>query len=1263
MIINVERGAKNMPDIKELFRQFYKKYNYDVIKRAYGTINTALNLFNIYKFVPFEVEVRMKNDCLAMQINSENIVSAELMTVIGFFFENYSFQRNCVWTKDKSNIKNFFVSGIDEFRSYGGKITLNVESDGIQKIVHLMTDNAEKSDDALYLRLCDNFKQLENESWHDLYKKCVEEIETEKDNAHIEEVTSMDLPLDWSNAFSCDERASGVFAENAADGLVLSINNLGEVDIEYISQITGMNLKDVISELGGSIYQNPDRWEECFYKGWETADEYLSGRVLEKLKTAKEADKKYNGYFRNNVKALKAVIPQKISSDDIYITLGSPWVPTDVIDDFIKHLLGDFYAFRKEDKDAFKTQYDAENSVWKIPCKTRYKKQVKSSSTYGTDRIEALYIIEKTLNMRPVYVTDEVMSLTSKSGKKRVTNKQETMLATEKQQAIIKEFQNWIWQDEKRKKRLEKIYDDTYASSVIRHYDGSFLSFSGMSEKEKLFDYQKNAVARIMFSPNTLLAHDVGSGKTFVMIAAGMEMRRIGISKKNMYVVPNNIIGQWKDLFERLYPKANVLCIDPSCFSPKKREAVIEEIKNGDYDGIIIAYSCFETVPISKQYYIDTMMKEIEKLNKQMKNNKLIDKLQSKSRKLTEAVEELKNAADDICDTIYFEDLGINTLFVDEAHNYKNLPIETKISKVLGISTTGSAKCSDMYEKVRIVQKQNNGRGVVFATGTPITNSLTDAYVMQKYLQYGELTLLGLQNFDSWIGMFAEKVNEMEIDVDTSKFRMATRFSKFHNLPELGTLLASIADFHSVDKQNGIPDFDGYADDNVSKTDELQLYLDDISARADVIRSHGIDPKLDNMLKVTSDGRKAALDLRLVNPTAVFSYESKAAHCAENVMEIYKRTEKEKSAQLIFCDISTPKASFNLYDEMKQLLVKMGADEREIAFIHDAKTEKERNLLFASVQSGEIRILIGSTFKLGLGVNIQNKLCALHHLDVPWRPADMVQREGRIIRQGNENKKIEIYRYITEGSFDAYSWQILENKQRIISNVLSGNVDSRTCDEIDDAVLDYAEVKALAIGNPLLKERVECANELSRCVTLQRKLLEMRSALEIEKLEIPGKIKRQKELAERAKADSEFIGKNKFIYKNEERAKLREVLFGLLKENELCDSEHTALSYRGFDVILPAGMFKHKPFVYIKNNGRYRIELGLAKTGILTRIDNFMDNFEKHLAKIGENLEKLKKRKVDIAQELSKDESYSDKIQSLKDRIEEIDKRLGVKNE
>lgn len=1251
-----------MPNIREFFRQFYKNYNRDEIKKACKTINTDSNLFSIYEFAPFDVEIRMKNGCLAMQINSDSIVSAELTAIIGFFFENYSYERNCVWTKNEKSIKEFFVSGIEEFRKHGGKIALNIENYDIQKIVRLMT-NESCGDEMLNLKLCDNFAMLEKLKWQQYYDKIKTQVSDERENAHVAKVTSMDLPLDWSNAFLCDDRTAGVFAESAADGLVLSINNLGKVDIEYISQITGMSLKDVISELSGSIYQNPDIWDECFYKGWETADEYLSGRVLEKLKNAKEADKKYKGYFKNNVNALKKVIPQRILADDIYVTLGSPWVPPDVIDDFIKYLLGDFYAFYTADKAAFKTQYDAVNAVWKIPCKTRYKKQVKSSSTYGTDRIEALYIIEKTLNMRSVFVTDEAVSLKAKSGKKRVINRQETMLATEKQQAIIKEFQNWIWQDEKRKKRLEKIYDDTYASSIIRHYDGSFLSFPKMSEKEKLFGYQKNAVARIMFSANTLLAHDVGSGKTFVMIAAGMEMRRIGISKKNMYVVPNNIIGQWKDLFKRLYPKADVLCITPSCFTPKKREAVIEDIKRGDYDGIIIAYSCFEMIPVSKQYYIDTMMKEIEKLNAQMKNNKLIDKFQSKSRKLTKAVEELKNAADDICDTIYFEDLGINTLFVDEAHNYKNLPIETKISNVLGISAAGSAKCRDMYEKVRIVQKQNNGRGVVFATGTPITNSLTDAYVMQKYLQHGELTLLGIQNFDSWIGMFAEKVSEMEIDVDTSKFRMATRFSKFHNLPELGTLLASVADFHSVDKQNGIPDFDGYIDDNISKTDELQLYLDDISARADVIRSRGIDPKIDNMLKVTSDGRKAALDLRLVSPNAVFSYESKAAHCAENVMEIYQRTEKEKSTQLIFCDLSTPKASFNLYDEMKQLLVKMGADEREIAFIHDAKKEKGRKLLCASVQSGEIRILIGSTLKLGLGVNIQNKLCALHHLDVPWRPADMVQREGRIIRQGNENKKIEIYRYITEGSFDAYSWQILENKQRVISNVLSGSIDSRTCDEIDDAVLDYAEVKALAIGNPLLKERVECANELSRCVTLQRKLLEMRASLEIEKIEIPGKIKRQKELVERAKADSKFIEKNKFIYKKEERVKMREILFERLNANELCDREQTVFSYRGFDVILPTGMLKHKPFVYIENNGRYRIELGLAKTGILTRIDNFMDNFEKHLAKMGDNLEKLKKRKIDIAQELSKDESYFDKIQSLKDRIEEIDKRLGVKNE
>lgn len=1208
-----------MADVGEMFRMFYKKYDRNAVAKEYNTLDVSFCIFNTYKPISFDVEARMKNDCFAIRISSDDVLPPGLMTVIGFYFENYSYDRNCVWTKNEKRIKQFFASGVDELRSYGGKISLNILNDGIQKIVRMMTGCSAYINSVLYLRLCENFNLLEEKNWIEYYKKCEADIDAEKENAHIAKVTKMELSPDWSNPFSDDARAVGIFAQNAVDGLALSLNNLGAVDIEYISQITGLSVKNVIAELSGSVYQNPDKWHECFYKGWETSEEYLSGKVFEKLKSAKKANKKYKGYFRDNVAALEKVLPNKISAEDIYVTPGSPWVPEDIIDDFINYLLGDCDTSNR--KTQFHTEHDSSICLWKIPCKTRYKGQVKSNNTYGTKRIEALQIIEKTLNMRPIIVTDEVASYTAKSGKKRVINKQETILAAEKQQIIIKEFQKWIWQDKSRRERLENIYYETYASSIARRYDGGFLSFPKMSEKENLFDYQKNAVARIMFSSNTLLAHEVGSGKTFVMIAAGMKMRQIGISKKNMYVVPNSIVRQWKSLFERLYPKANILCIEPSCFTPNKREKAILDIKNGDYDGIVIAYSCFGEIPVAA------------------------------------------NVTDDRFDMVCFEDLGINTLFVDEAHNYKNLTIKTKISNVLGISAGGSAKCSDMYEKIRIVQTQNNGKGIVFATGTPITNSLTDAYVMQKYLQFEEMSLINLQSFDAWIGMFAEKVTEAEIGVDTSKFRMTTRFSKFHNLPELGILLASVTDFHSVDKENGIPNLAEYSDDIIPRTDELKLYLESVSKRADIIHAHMIDPKIDNMLKVTTDGRKAALDMRLIDSNVDSTYKSKAAHCAENVMNIYKRTAPKKSTQIIFCDTSTPKPGFNLYDEMKRLLVGMGAVENEIAFIHDAKNEKAREEIFSAMQAGKIRILIGSTFKLGIGVNVQNKLVALHHLDVPWRPADMVQREGRILRQGNENKDVEIYRYITEGSFDAYSWQLLESKQKVISSILSGNADRRSCGEIDDYVLNYAEVKAIAIGSPLLKERVKCANELTRYETLRRKMAETRVSLEVEMLELPNKINHQTELIEKAKADKEFVESNSFLYQKAERKELRERLYKLLIKNELCNKETKAISYRGFDVILPSGMVKHKPFVYIENNGRYRIELGLAKNGILTRIDNYIDNFEQHLETFENNLKNLQKRRQDIAEELSKHKNYSDKIQILKDRIREIDRELGVRNE
>lgn len=1092
--------------------------------------------------------------------------------------------------------------------------------------------------------------------------------------AHVREVTCMDLPLDWENVFNRDVRTQGVHADSISDGLVYSLSNLGRVDIEYISSITGEDYKTVIGALKGSIYQNPETWDECFYKGWETSEEYLSGNMMRKWKAAKDANKEYNGYFADNIRAIEKVLPPTVATKDIYVTLGSPWVPADVIDDFIEYLLGDWrrYWYSINDEEDFHTKHDELTGTWEIPFKSRYNHDVKVTRTYGTDRINALHILERTLNMKSVAVTDEVVCNTNSSGKKRVINQSETILAIEKQNKMIKAFQKWVWEDERRKERLEVIFENNFSCVRRRIFDGSFLRFPDMSPAINLYPYQKDAVARILFTPNTLLAHDVGAGKTYVMIAAAMEMRRMGLSEKNMFVVPNNIVGQWKNIFYAMYPSANILCVEPKSFAPSKRESVLERIRDEDFDGIIIAYSCFEQIPLSKEYYQNQLIDEQELIAEIAgKKNKATSRLKKKQEAVSKALSELAVAMDDLYNGVYFDDLGITRLFVDEAHNFKNVPIETKADKVLGISASGSKKCQDMMDKVRMVQKKNDGAGVVFATGTPITNSITDAFIMQMYLQSGELAMLDLQSFDSWIGMFAERSTEFEIDVDTSSYRLATRFSKFHNLPELTSLLSSIADFHQVDTSVGIPQIDGYADALVSKTNEFADYLKDISQRAEDVRKGYVSRKDDNMLKITTDGRKAALDLRLVDPNAMFTYQSKVARCVENVADIYFRTTAQKSVQIIFCDTSTPKTGFNIYDEVKTMLQSKGIPADKIAFIHDAETEAQRNAMFAEVRNGDIRVLLGSTFKLGLGVNIQDKLIALHHIDVPWRPADMTQREGRILRQGNTNSKVQLFRYITEGSFDAYSWQLLETKQRFITGLLSGSLTERSGTDIEDTVLDYAEVKALAVGNPLVKERVETANELSRYLTLQRKLVESRIRMEKELLEMPGKKSNQENNIVGCEADIAYYtgwkqanpapSDNK-VKKDvaEKRKQLRDYIHSSLMGYVLEPKEKILMTYRGFEIILPVNMAREKPYVWLKRNGRYYVELGDTNTGNLIRIDNFLDDLQTHLDKLNKGLAKLWERERQLKEELRKEESFSDEIENCRQKLEKLDKKLGV---
>lgn len=1084
-----------------------------------------------------------------------------------------------------------------------------------------------------------------------------------KHKEHIISVTSMELPLDWNNVFDDSDLTDDVYVESISDGYIKCLNNLGRVDIEYIASITGTDCKTVINELKGSIYQNPETWGECFYKGWETSEEYLSGNIRHKLEIAKEQNKEYLGYFKDNVEALSRIRPDKLSAEDIYITLGSPWIPTEYIKKFCAYISNTVSKEWTIEHDPITASWEVKYSKYKRKSYGYFGRREEKvpnyvalsqlERVYSAPDIKAIDIIRKTLNMKSlaVYRTDE-------NGNKYV-NDDNTIVAYEKQKLLINAFRNWAWGDIKRKKELIDIYDEKYGSIVARQFNGDFLEFPQMNKDIFLYKYQKDAIFRIIMSDNTLLAHDVGAGKTYIMIAAGMELKRMGLSDNNMYVVPNNIIGQWKEAFSTLYPDSNVLCISPKEFTPSKRKMVIRQIMDYDYDAVIIAYSCFTQIPISPQIKNDMLRAELDKFDED-KVNTLTKRRCAAKTKLSDQIRNLELEARISKDIYTFDNMGITRLFIDEAHNFKNVPIDTKIEKVMGISKAGSVKCKDMMEKVRIVQYQNYGKGVVMATGTPITNSISDAYIMQKYLQNGELKILGLEHFDSWVANFAETVTSFEIDVDTSTYRMATRFSEFHNIPELTNILAGIADFHRMDDRDDIPHHDGYNDVLVRKTKDFSDYLLGISHRADQVRTGKVKRTEDNMLKITTDGRKAALDIRLISSTYPFTVASKVFQCADRVSMIYKDTLVNKSTQLVFCDTSIPKNTFNIYDELRDLLVKMGVDDNEIAYIHDANSEEQKQKLFSDVQEGKIRVLIGSTFKLGLGVNVQNKLIALHHLDVPWRPADMVQREGRILRQGNENKEVRIYRYITEGSFDAYSWQLLETKQRFISSILSGAESSRSGKDVDETVLDYAEVKALAVGNSLLKEKVTLTNELSRYLILQEKEYQHKQGLRKELDRLDKRSDFLKEDLPALKSDMlkyvNYDGK----YSKKDREEIRKVIYKSIKESQDKDEDINLLEYYGFQIVIPKKSTAYNPVIFLVGNKRYIIKLGEGASGNLIRIDNKLRAIETEYYKKTEELNNIKSSKKTIQDELSKEADYEEKIAECKAKIKEIDSKLGI---
>ncbi|MBP3308041.1 MAG: DEAD/DEAH box helicase family protein [Clostridia bacterium] len=1103
------------------------------------------------------------------------------------------------------------------------------------------------------------------------------------------------LSLDWDEAFGNAPEDGGATEGSMSieDAFIACLNRYASVDIEYISRLCGEDMRTVISALEGSgaIYQNPLKWEECYYLGYESADEYLSGNILEKLRAAKEANEKHGGYFERNITALKKVLPKKMHSDEIYVTIGSPWLPAEIIDQFIAHLLGKAAHASYYSKDYLRTKHDLATGSWEIPLKSRYdygKSRTLSCFTFGTRFMNALEIIERTLNQRICTVYDT--NTTRVGGKTKTTrtlNETESVLAQEKQKLILEEFAKWIFDSPKRKSAIEKIYNERYGCVVARQYSGAFLALPDINPRISLYTYQKNAIARILFSKNTLLAHDVGAGKTYIMVAAGHELRRMGVSKKNVYVVPNSLTGQWTDSYHELYPDAKLLTVTPAMFTPKRRDEALRLMRDGDFEAIIIPYSCFDRIPLSRDYLISELEEKKAEIDKALDDPKRVTSaLKRRQHTLEEALKKAKGEStlpmleapkpagligdgksegedgesEDDCG-IYFEDLGIGTLFLDEAHNYKNIKLETKM-QILGVSETYSSKCENMLKKVHCVQRSNGGRGVIFATGTPITNSVSDVFTMQRYLQHGELELLELGAFDSWVGMFAEKQTEFEIDVDTSSFRMATRLSRFNNLPELTAIFASVTDFHKVDKTNEIPEFSGYTDVLVPKTADFAMYLEDISKRADMVRRHQVPRKQDNLLLITTDGRKAALDIRLVRPSVCFSTSSKVYKCAERVADVYFRTESERCAQLIFCDTSTPKAGFNVYDELRSLLVIMGVKNEEIEYVHNATTDTQRTKLFARVNKGEIRVLIGSTFKVGMGVNVQERLVAMHHIDLPWRPSDVTQREGRILRQGNTCPSVEIYRYVTEGSFDAYSWQLLETKQRFIEDILSGFVTDRSAEDVGEMSLNYGEIKALAIGNPLIKERIECANMLTKFKLLMSRDAEERESLSGELASIPQKKARQARLIAACEHDLEYLtAEGEDSLTKEEKNGFRDIISEALRDGELLTEERTVTCYRGFDIVIPAGMMRSAPYIFLVRDGRYFLELGESDKGIIIRIDNKLDSLPKHLEMLKAADAELKRRERGIKSELKKSNNYQERIEYYKARLTELDQKLGVK--
>ena len=1067
--------------------------------------------------------------------------------------------------------------------------------------------------------------------------------------------------------------------DTPSEALAVSIGEHGKVDLPYMADLLGTpgNYERITTELSGVIFKDPAADVDDPEAGWQPADEYLSGNVRNKLRMAQLAAESHPE-FKINVEALTKAQPKDLEASEIDIRLGATWLNPAIVQQFMMETFQPPYRIRYNN--LIQVRYSPFTSEWRIGNKSAAGMyDIMSTETYGTHRANAYKILEDTLNLRDCRIYDTI----EEDGKeRRVLNQKETMLAQQKQQAIKDTFAGWVWQDPQRRNLLVKQYNELFNSTRPREYDGSHIHFVGMNPEINLREHQRNAVAHVLYGGNTLLAHEVGAGKSFEMAASAMESKRLGLCQKSLFVVPNHLTEQWASEFLRLYPNAKLLVTSKKDFEPANRKRFCARIATGDYDAVIIGHSQFEKIPLSAERQARIIEDQIEEIEnaiaeaKEQSGEHFTVKQMEKTRKTLEVKLKKLQSTDRKDDVVTFEQLGVDRLFVDESQNYKNLYLYTKMRNVAGLSTSEAQKSSDMFGKCRYLDEVTGGRGVIFATGTPISNSMTEMYTLMRYLQYSTLQQKQLTHFDAWASTFGETTTAIELAPEGTGYRARTRFAKFFNLPELMNMFKEAADIKTSDQLH-LPVPEAKFETVVVKPSEIQQdMVKSLSERAAEVHSGAVDPSVDNMLKITSDGRKIGLDQRLMNPLTPDDPDSKLNACVDNVLRIWNETKEDNLTQLIFCDMSTPKGdgSFNVYDDIRTKLLAAGVPESEVEFIHNADTEGKKADLFSKVRSGKVRVLLGSTAKMGAGTNVQTLLVAVHHLDVGWRPSDMTQRNGRIIRQGNKNKQVYVYNYVTEGTFDAYLWQTLENKQKFISQIMTSKSPMRSCDDVDEQALSYAEVKALCAGDPRIREKMDLDVQVAKLKVLRSDYQNQKYRLEDKLLKhYPEEIQKAKNRIAALKNDAQIADAHPQDKENFCGMTIKGMVFDekkaagerlMLACKEMPNADMMLLgTYRGFELNIRFDSFKNEHQIVLRGELSYPVPLGDDPRGNIVRLDNAIGNFADRIADADAALDSLEQQKQAAEVEIAKPFAQEEELQTKSARLAELDALLNMEHQ